>query len=270
MALKSLKSLKKLVFLSILSAILLILAHPISLANNPVLNQSSGTVVSVEAIAQGVTVRILTHPGGGSGVIIAKQGDSYTLLTCNHVVDLSERYSVLTSDGKVHRASRQVIPYLNGIDLALVKFKSSISYPVVQFSPLTNLKQVTLEQPIYASGFPNYQENTAYKGEATFDWGIRAYRLTRGKVEMILSDKTLIGGYQIGYTNDIQLGMSGGPVLDQQGQLIGINGWSKYPLQGSAVFGFSDGSSPSQMLFERMETLSWAIPVSTVRQKIKI
>ena len=256
------------VFLFIFLAGLLILTEQLGLIAHPVLGQPPRSFASVAVIAQGVTVRILTHPGGGSGVIIAKQRNTYTVLTCNHVVDLSERYSVLTSDGKVYQASRQVIPNLNGIDLALVKFKSSHFYPVVQLSPLTSQQSIALEQPSYASGFPNYQENEVDKSENTLEWGIRAYRLTTGKVAMFLSDKTLIGGYQIGYTNDVKLGMSGGPVLDRQGRLLGINGWSKHPLQGIAVFGFSDGGRPSQKLFEQMESLSWGIPVSVIRQKL--
>jgi S1-C subfamily serine protease len=86
---------------------------------------------------------------------------------------------------------------------------------------------------------------------------------------MLLLDDSLTGGYQLGYTNDVELGMSGGPVLDQRGQLIGINGWSKYPIQGIDVFRFLDGTLPSPAMFERMEALSWAIPISTFRQKVR-
>lgn len=42
--------------------------------------------------------------------------------------------------------------------------------------------------------------------------------------------KSLQEGYQLGYTNEIEQGMSGGPVLDQSGRLIAINGRLKYPL----------------------------------------
>lgn len=48
---------------------------------------------------------------------------------------------------------------------------------------------------------------------------------TTGHVSLML-DKALEGGYQIGYTNDIRKGMSGGSVLDMQGRLVGINGRS--------------------------------------------
>lgn len=45
--------------------------------------------VSVPEIARQVTVRILTEPGLGSGVIIDRQGQTYTVLTCYHVVEIA-------------------------------------------------------------------------------------------------------------------------------------------------------------------------------------
>lgn len=223
---------------------------------------------SVTEIAKSVTVRILAASGAGSGVIIARQGQTYTVLTCNHVVE-EQHYKVLTPDGKLHKASRKQMPNLNGIDLAMVQFQSRIPYNVAVLSKFTSLKEIAVEQLAYASGFPSYQEVGANEIKNTLDWGLRAYQFTTGKVSMLLLDHTLAGGYQLGYTNDIELGMSGGPVLDQQGQLIGINGWSKYPIQGIDVFRFLDGTLPSQALFERMEALSWAIPISTFRQKVR-
>jgi S1-C subfamily serine protease len=67
----------------------------------------------------------------------------------------------------------------------------------------------------------------------------------------MLPKKSLQEGYQIGYTNDVEQGMSGGPVLNQSGQLIGINGGLKHPLQGIIAFTFIDGSVPSQDIFQR-------------------
>lgn len=73
----------------------------------------------------------------------------------------------------------------------------------------------------------------------------------------------------MGYTNDIEQGMSGGPVLDQYGRLIGINGRLKYPPQGIIAFMFADGTVPSKKLFQQMEALSWAVPSATFRQALR-
>ncbi len=269
--------LKKLKLASLLSLLILVCLSMVALNRQPVtakklaesLSPGSAQVEqSVTEIAKSITVRILTTPGAGSGVIIARQGHTYTVLTCNHVVE-EQHYKVLTPDGKLHQASRKQTPSLNDIDLALVQFQSRIPYHVAVFSKVTSLKEIAVEQPAYASGFPNYQDLGDNAIENTLDWGLRAYRFTTGKVSMLLLDDSLTGGYQLGYTNDVELGMSGGPVLDQRGQLIGINGWSKYPIQGIDVFRFLDGTLPSPAMFERMEALSWAIPISTFRQKVR-
>ena len=77
-------------------------------------------------------------------------------------------------------------------------------------------------------------------------------------------------GYGLGYTNEIEQGMSGGPVLNESGQVVGINGRLKYPLQGIDGFTFADGTKPSIKLFKQMEALSWAIPISTFRQLTEV
>lgn len=248
----------------------------IALSNQPTTAKKSAESLSptyahveqpVTKIAKQITVRIFTVSGAGSGVIIAREGQTYTVLTCNHVVEPNQQFKVLTPDGKIHKVVRKPIPHLNGVDLALVQFQSHIPYSVARLSKFTNIKEIAVEQPAYASGFPNYHQVSANGLESTFDWGLRAYQLTTGKVSMLLLEHTLAGGYQLGYTNDIELGMSGGPVLDVDGYLIGINGWGKYPFQGIDVFQFTDGTVPSQEHFERMEALSWAIPISTFREK---
>ena len=73
-------------------------------------------------------------------------------------------------------------------------------------------------------------------------------------------------GYQIGYTNDIENGMSGGPVIDSQGHLVGINGRLKHPFNGIYSYRFPDNSMPSQEQFLQMQSLSWAIPITNYKQ----
>lgn len=231
------------------------------------LAQSSSQVdSSVAEMARLVTVRVLTKLGAGSGVIVDRQGQTYTVLTCDHVANPSpdDRFTVLTPDGQTHSAYRKRLPSLEGVDLALVQFESRTPYRV---AALGNPKNLSSGEQVYASGFPNYQYQGSNSVEETLNWGLRAYRLTAGTIAMLLSNQSLPRGYQLGYTNDIEPGMSGGPVLDREGRLIGINGRGKHPIQGIDAFTLADGTTPSPELFKRMEALSWAVPISRYVQR---
>ena len=239
--------------------------------------------LSVAEIARLVTVRILTEPGSGSGVIIHRQGQTYTVLTCEHVIGDSQggKYTVLTVDGITQPARRKSISHIENtdevqagsavarrstLDLALVQFESKKLYRV---AALGDSDALSPGNPVYASGFPNYQFLSQKSVEDTRNWGTRAFRSTKGEVSLLL-ERSLPEGYRLGYTNDVEQGMSGGPVLNERGQLVGINGRLKYPLQGIDVFTFADGTKPSVEMFQQMEALSWAIPIATFQQKTKL
>lgn len=222
-------------------------------------------------IANQVTVRILTKFGSGSGVVIKHEGQTYTVLTNNHVVVDSpeDGYEILTTDGNIYLAEQ--VNCVNGknLDLALVKFTSPEDYQVVA---LPKSKVISEGETVYASGFPAW--HFVFKGkkltkmEETRNWGVKAFQLKTGTIKMQL-DKTLPGGYQLGSTNDVFQGMSGGPTLNQQGELIGINGLLKYPFQGIKAFTFTDGTIPEKEDYLQMESLSWAIPIDNVLDFLK-
>ncbi|WP_210437051.1 S1 family peptidase [Oxynema aestuarii] len=218
----------------------------------------------VREIARQVTVRIFSDGGAGSGAIVDRDGDTYTVLTNDHVLDNEENpaYAVMTADGERYDAERLETLDFGDLDVAVVQFRSDRPYPVVEWGDTT---AISVGDRVYASGFPNWYFSDDSL-TSTRDWGTKAYRLTTGEIGMY-SARSLERGYQLGYTNDIQNGMSGGPVLDASGRLIAINGRLKYPLLGIDVFKFEDGTQPSVELFKQMESLSWAIPSCRIRER---
>jgi len=216
---------------------------------------------SIESLARGLSVRVLTDKGSGSGVIVKKQGNNYIILTNDHVIsDKSNReFLIVTSDGLQHPAQKIPIPpNLKSLDLAILQFQSNQHYTVATISntPIEN------GDIIYGVGFPSWywQNNTPFP---TRDWQVqRAFKLASGQVDMIL-DKSLFRGYQIGYTSDIESGMSGGAILNESGELVGLNGRLKQPFYGITTFLFVDGTLPSRQLFYKMNQLSWGIPISS-------
>jgi len=212
-----------------------------------------------------ISVRILNQESAGSGVIIAQQGQTYTVITNAHVVaGLSNPFSILTSDGQTHSGRWLNERQFHSHDLALIQFTSNRSYAIAELSQ----DDSRLSETAYAAGFPNWRLLDSTRLEETIASGFQAFQLSIGRVEMLLP-KPLEQGYQLGYTNDIDPGMSGGPVLNCNAQLIGLNGKLQHPLQGREAFHFADGTVPSEALFQQMESLSWAIPSATIRQVLE-
>jgi tetratricopeptide (TPR) repeat protein/S1-C subfamily serine protease len=203
---------------------------------------------SVESIAQKVTVQIvqLERQNLGSGVIVAREGQTHFVLTANHVVSTEARneYDVITPDGKKHRIDYSLVRKLPGVDLALLQFNSSQPYQVVTIG---RSNQLNTGVPAYVAGFP-------LKGVETSE---TEYRFSEGEIA-VQTSRSLENGYAVAYFNDTFAGMSGGPLLDRQGQLVGIHGSTKLTglLPSDKNRGFDKDSG-------RKAGLNLAIPIDT-------
>jgi serine protease Do len=110
------------------------------------------TFDQVRQIARPVTVMISHQNGGGSGVIIAKQNDTYTLLTNRHVVEGGgAAYSVRTFD--------QVV------DLAVVQFETSKVYPV---ATLGDSSLSSAGDTIFSFGYPGIYNSATRQTEQKY------------------------------------------------------------------------------------------------------
>jgi len=206
------------------------------------------TVAQVKNEARAITVKVLSGYGGGSGILIKKQDQTYTILTNDHVLAVGESHRIQTPDGKIYQGELLRNQSFEGNDLVLLQFKSASEYAVARLasSPLV------VGDEVFAAGFPG--EDAAEK---------RAFEFLSGSISF-LCPKALAGGYQIGYSNPVPKGMSGGPLLNSRGEVVGINGMHAYPLWGDPYV-FKDGSKPD-LPMDLMLRSSWAIPIETFVQ----
>ncbi len=136
----------------------------------------------------------------GSGFIIDKDG---FIVTNNHVIENADKIKVKLKDGKEYNA--EIIGRDPSTDLALIKVPSGNNLPVIAFGDSNSLK---VGQWVVAIGSPFGLEQTITAG--------------------ILSAKGRVigsGPYDNFLQTDASInpGNSGGPLIDMQGQVVGIN-----------------------------------------------
>ena len=158
--------------------------------------------------AMSTTVRIEGN-SSGSGVIYSQQGSTYYVLTAGHVVDKEGSYDVVTPDGKRHLIEYSQIARYPDIDVAELTFSSEEVYAVAAVGDSNRLLP---GNTVFVSG---WAEQTTTVQE-------RAYIFSEGTVNTRLQNPTQ--GYSLLYSNSTRQGMSGGPVFDDFGTLVGIHG----------------------------------------------
>ena len=163
----------------------------------------------VNDIARDVTV-LINGINPGSGAIIGKNGNTYYVLTAKHVVATEDEYTLITSDKKAHKIDYSNVKLLPGVDLAVVEFTSKQNYKVAKLANSNGAKEGAT---VFTSGWPN-------PGREIKE---RIRQFSQGNITA-RPEKPLADGYSIVYTNWTRAGMSGGPVLNTAGHLVGIHG----------------------------------------------
>ncbi len=181
--------------------------------------------------AKQVTVRI-DGDKVGSGIIIASFDHTYTILTNWHVVKDLGNYLVQTVDGRQHKVKSDTIKQLSNVDLAIFQFTSKQNYQVAEIGNSNNLIE---GQNIYFAGYP---------GELRTE-SDRFYRFFAANLVGLLTTPDA-NGYSLVYDGGAFPGMSGGPVLNAQGLLIGIHGESNIHAVTGAVSNYGIPSNTYQ------------------------
>jgi tetratricopeptide (TPR) repeat protein len=219
---------------------------------SPTLETVANNTIVPQTIAREITVRIQAGTRRGSGTIIAKRGNRYTILTNSHVANKANTYQITTPDGKTYPATCAQ-PLKQGTctadknhDLALLEFTSTQKYTFPTWGDSRSLKP---GEAVYSAGFP-------FEG--------RELKIDKSQVTQQTS-KPLQGGYQIGFSGTTAQGMSGGSLLNSSGQLIGIIGFNSQPILNDG-YQYQDGTQPLPDVVKDWRKSSFAIPIATLAQ----
>ncbi len=202
-------------------------AAPPSIAQNSICQiereEEFYSTKELQTLANQITVKVIGDNNGGSGTLIGKQGNNYLVLTNSHVVRGVNSIKLQTADGKTYSA--KIVPQKNfkTSDITLLKFQSNQNYCLPEITKSTP----NVDTPVIAAGFSGSTGKIAF---------------SEGKVK---KTSNLKEGYEIGYSSNIEQGMSGGAILSTQGLLVGINGKSSYPILNTGYV-YQNGKRPQR------------------------
>jgi len=149
-----------------------------------------------------ITVEDEEYIGFGSGSIITSDG---LIITNSHVIEGSHKVVVTTYDGK-HYEVESVPAYDDLLDIAFLKINAEGLDPL----PIGNSEGISVGQKTLVIGHAEGFLNT----------------LSIGNVSAVRNYDSTEEGENIQITNPISSGNSGGALLNDKGELIGVPTWS--------------------------------------------
>ena len=191
----------------------------------PVSSATGLSVSQIIGVVKPSVVALDSHRGNASGFLVT---DAF-VVTNAHAVESVFRFKVRLHSGE------EVIGYVAGIDeandIAIIRIPK-VSAPALSFGNADAVKQ---GDPVYAFGFP-----FGLSGETSFAEGVLSRRITYKETPYLE------------ISNAIHPGNSGGPLVNAQGQVVGIN---------TAIYGFqSDGG------VSLGESIKFAVPGNLAKE----
>lgn len=168
----------------------------------------------------------LAVAGEGSGVIYKKDGDTAYIVTNNHVVAGAEKIDILLASGE--KVSGELVGADTYSDIAVIKIAADKVSTIAEFA---NSDTIKVGETAIAIGSPlgSVYANTVTQGIIS-----SLSRTVTSKSE----DGQTISTNAIQTDTAINPGNSGGPLINIQGQVIGINS-SKITSSSTSSSGFA-------------------------------
>ena len=201
----------------------------------------------ISSLARSTAVEIIIPSKSGSGVLIAKEGSKYTILTAWHIfedIDLEIPFQIRTEDYNIYEVDKGSIKQIENLDMAIFTFETEKDYKIVDFSNLSMLKKGDV---LFSSGFVDSN-----------------FYFQRG--EVIANAKAIVkDGNQLIYTSKVVSGMSGGGIFDNYGKLVGINTMSTAKSLKDKSFSYSIGVPNSFFInFKNGNSLDYSRELITI------
>ena len=211
-----------------------------------------------EELKEAVTlINYMDRPGHGTGFFVRGSKDVCTVVTARHVVAPSNKLQLTTHDTKLWQTSN--IKSFPNYDLAVVTFAPEGKTCPYRALQMGDSDQVKDGDTIYIRGFPAGQ---ASRGVSLF---------SNGTVSGIV--KPILAGYGLFYQATTADGMSGGPVVNVDGKVIGVHGRTDteiISIASSPQSNLSPAEKARVEKFARIDNFKWGVPINIYLQNLPV
>lgn len=167
--------------------------------------------------------REFTQRGLGSGVIVARDGETVHVVTNDHVIQSATEIEVVLADGR--RFDAELIGGDDRMDIAVVSFATPDEVPLASLGDSDDL---FVGDWVFAVGNPLGFESTVTAGIVS----------AKGRLPSAGSGLSGVTDY-IQTDAAINRGNSGGALVNLEGEIVGINTWIASQTGGSIGLGFA-------------------------------
>lgn len=182
-----------------------------------------------------------TQTSAGTGFLIHRSG---YIVTNEHVIQEARNLRVTLYDGRdlpacVAGADPQT-------DIALLKIETPDALPVL---PLGDSERLRVGEPVFAIGNPFLFNHSVTAGIVS-----AKERVIDRRSEVKRPSATDVYSFFIQTDASINVGNSGGPLVDRRGAVVGINAafWGGHPLQPAQGIGFAIPINMAKALLPRL------------------
>ena len=184
--------------------------RPVTLTLHPVTLNRLAYYITVEIVARSVVSGGDPFGSSGSGVIIGKEGSTYYVLSANHIFLYPNDYRVVVRSKKPGEDAEilklEIIYRYPDADLAVFKFASVKQYKVAEIGEASQLRK---NSQVYVGGWPGVENREGFQ--------FTPAKVTNPRAGDFLTYEPTVSG------EGVYPGMSGGAVLNEAGQLMGIH-----------------------------------------------
>lgn len=247
------------------------------IANNQTINKYNN-LLDTNSIVKAFTIGIETAAGQGSGVVVGREGNTYTAITARHVLpqfnpkETVEIYSLQTQ--RYYKVVSASYPAQDKYDIMLLRFKSNDELPLAVINAFyespKGVGKNTMANFLQRSEDFNVDNDGIRGGGVSMPSKSVTVPIYR-KIEAVLLDRARGNkdGYELLYEASTVPGMSGGPIVGWRGACLVQYDYNMGYMANPAYFSLIAIHGRSEGYGAGRSGMSLGVPIDLISDYLK-